>query len=639
MTNRHSALAVALAVLTLSRSTSTLLDEARVVQPLASLLHLTLLTVPYVHSLVTALLVLVVLCTRRGSSQRGRLRYPCEFAEANPWTAVATAALLLLMAWLLPFAILFYYAALANGVGFSVPQSHVSPKQLTRRTVPPAGHNPAAERVDTPFAPKRVGDSYYFPGQTFPRSMAQMLIQNRFKLADPCAFLVALAFVWFAPDCLPIPTTSAVLFASMCLANLATYLSLNALHWLKSVRPLPGRTHADARRRGGDAFLLGEAFTSTKGPCGRTFLTPKAPYASEATVAARGLTTTGMDFWPYLWDLLTYAVEYKVKMIRRILSYDLGPSTPGPALSHENIYMAIVNTSLACWMLNGKLVFHDLVLPFHSTDLKLWAEIRLQVNLEAKTVGVLTMEPYNDGAATVDVITTGNLAEISAVLTMISTWCCHPAVHFRTNAVEEVTREEWPLSTTCHNSTQGFNNGAVFSTSEANGHTTSPQWTAVMASHNIRLGFPEHGAHLKELTKIRHSKTHAMVGTCRKALKELRPALKWSKREAIILATVMHAADHHYIAHYMPTCANSEILNSSTQMVLTILTRPVSYSSRRLMLKDHIATDDICKVLYEACAAVDVSFAEGLTLGVLVMLQRLTGQSRTFFFSLSGYRT
>jgi hypothetical protein len=90
------------------------------------------------------------------------------------------------------------------------------------------------------------------------------------------------------------------------------------------------------------------------------------------------------------------------------------------------------------------------------------------------------------------------------------------------------------------------------------------------------------------------------------------------KRECIILATVMHAADHYYIGKKAPTSGGSEIFNYSSPMV-SALVRPVKYKTRRFLCKERAHYDVVCKALYDACAKHDKEFADSaLTIGVSV---------------------
>lgn len=540
---------------------------------------------------------------------------PYQLFNTVPYIAIIGVIIITLIARISPIGFVVFLLTSVLGTGFSVPQSHISTNILTSRKTPPSNHNPNATKIPVPLVSTREGNNFHYTTQLFPRSITVMLMVNRFKMTDLFMTIGVWIFVWYCAE--PLDTSSAKLTLDIVIGNFTTYIWLNTVHWLKSVRPLPGKTHADARRRGKNTQFLIDSFKTHVTPNGRSWV-PVPPFGDEDIVCERGLTTVGIEYTTYLFDLLTWAVEYKFQAMYRIVAFDMG-FRPGPELTSHYIYKALINTCFACWFdsSTSQIVFYDTLLPYNSLDLKLWAKISIDIDVVNQTVVQLTMEPYNNGGASVDVVTTTNLPEICAVIHIL--WCIktHPNIHFWANAVQEITEEEWKLSTTSHNTTQGFNNGAIFSTPESMGHSTSPQWFGVAISHAIRNGLPLHN-NIKVIAD--QSVAHKMVVDARKKLAEIRPNMHRMKRESIIQATIMHAMDHHYMPKFLPTCANSEILNSSTQLVMGALSQPFEYHCRpSLMIKNHIETDDICAALYYSCASHDQQFADKcLTVGILV---------------------
>lgn len=482
-------------------------------------------------------------------------------------------------------------------------------------------HNVNATPVFVKAELKRKSDRHIgFPGMPFSDKAVRNILSTRFSPVDVIAVVALPVIVHLIAEHIEVATyglTSGAMFT----AAFMNYLWLNTIHWYRHVKPDPESIAArDAARDRNENLYMQRAIKIKAHPHRPGVKTWSMPEGSMDWFKSRGMTTTGIPFIPYMHDLLTWAVEYKFIAVARMFKRDFFDFTNKlQPVTAENSFLAIMNSSLSCYVDLSKKQFatFDLCLPHDSLSIKWYHKITVELDFETRRIGRMELWAATTGDK-VEVTIVDDLAEIDSILYHIYTYKSHAMLHNMATAVCDVCPvHEWSSATVSHYLTEGFNNGAIHSAADTMGTQTSPYWVSVLVGNNVmKEGIPMHADLTEDL--VGHSVLHALTVASRKALAEVIPDVHRIKREAIITASVVHAADHWYLDKYLSNHASSEVLSFSSLLV-RMLQKPMNMRSRNVMMRHRVNMDPVCAALYKACADIDQEFADSaLSVGILV---------------------
>ena len=328
---------------------------------------------------------------------------------------------------------------------------------------------------------------------------------------------------------------------------------------------------------------------------------------TKAIVLKHGLCTVGTSLLQAMIDTITWSFEYRLIVLFRIIKIDLSLSEMrASSQTSERNYLAIVNTSLACYITNdnGHFEMYDTYLP--CKDKKdhpgfcCYHKITIELDHGKKTCVCARIQQFESDKHEIVVVDT---KEISTIALTCTAFKSHIAVHYFANGVAE-TENIWPLARRSTQTIQALNYGGVFSVGPVVEHPTEIHGE-ILARNAIGEGLPLHH-HLGRLLG-ETSYTHRMAKNVRHRL--IKMGLPPVHVESIVAATVLHSADHHYLYRFLAKDCRSSFLKKDFTLVHNTVVRPIKYRSTHMLCKQY-PNDPVCCAIYEECKAVDEDFAD-----------------------------
>ena len=347
---------------------------------------------------------------------------------------------------------------------------------------------------------------------------------------------------------------------------------------------------------------------------------------------ARSASYYGMWLGSYLFNQFTIGIEYPMNVLFRIfLAYShVGRFAPSNKTSRSDMYLALVNTSMICWMdfKTGNLRYENLRLPFKDTSVINVKYITIDLDHEKKEfIGMKLL--MDDGLGEHNVADANSGADIEQAVVIsnaVVSLYAHIHVHWWANGTAQLIKptrkcDAWSLAKESNAVTQWMNNAASYGSYGGIGVGSA----AVMAdilSHNGSQGLPFHhcpvigGQTPKCDDKFMHmaaknSVAHQIVNDARTVLAQLRPNWTADVTNSFLASTIMHSADHYYVDIYTSFAFKSEIMRHDISFLRLAFFGPNTYFSRSVKCKEN-PQDDLCMAMYEVAKKHDTKFAEKL---------------------------
>ena len=322
----------------------------------------------------------------------------------------------------------------------------------------------------------------------------------------------------------------------------------------------------------------------------------------------RGFSTVGTMFFTAMADIFTWALEYKLQGLQRVLMYDLGIGRFSKQKhSPENTYQAIINCSSACYIKkeSGNLEMYDTILPQQQTtdNSCSYQKITLALDHENMRCTCARIRKNKSDHLEEEVMVLKDPNEVGNLAFMMIASKSHVHTHWFANGVEE-TSEYWSLAKQSSKMTQSMNLAAIFSSPMAVG-VSRENLTKVLWNNVVVEGLPLHH-HMPSIVQ-RNSRTHLMTTKARQGLRILNIPPPYA--ETIIAATLMHSADHYYCDLFFGYDGKSKFMKSDFTIFRLTLTPPNSYATTDVLCRQHL-NDPVISVIYKSAYEVDPIFAE-----------------------------
>jgi len=343
-------------------------------------------------------------------------------------------------------------------------------------------------------------------------------------------------------------------------------------------------------------------------------------------VRKRGICTVGESLTAAMLDSLTWALEWKVQALGRLLAYDLGLGrrhvTKDRNHTPEKLYKGLINCSTSCYIQkdSGNLVMYDTILPRGRKGLQKYHKITLELD-HCKKQCLRAIIQRTEDPVEGEIFLVDEPIEVGSIAYLLLSIKSHPLVHWFANGIADLSpkyqsntsRFTWDLANRSCEITQALNVAAVFSAPPLM-FVTEKNLSEMICHNVVAEGLPHHAASIPKAVR-EQSLTHQMMSLARKALNR-QIGIPPAHTESILAATIMHSADHYYCDLYFGHDCRSTFLGADFTSFRTTLIAPNQYRTRKLLCKQHL-DDSICKVLYESCHSVDPAFADSaLFLGV-----------------------
>jgi hypothetical protein len=375
---------------------------------------------------------------------------------------------------------------------------------------------------------------------------------------------------------------------------------------------------------------------------------PPLPFSASH---GRAFSHTGASLRAFLWFEATIVYEYFiVNAVRNVLLFCGRPLYPVQA-SRRELYLGVMNTSLACFIVSdaedahcGNMVMHAVHLPHGTRGLIVIDRLVAVLNHATQELEMVTLE-FNgaERGAVIYSETWGareaskntaqefdldvQLHQAGLIVTSAVAFSAHTHVHWWANGTAHVDGKLWAPQRESTELTNCFNVQAIYSSHK---FIDVPMDIAgqILIANNSQ-GLPMHGHAGREdvLVAMRtQSKVHQMQVACRsRVAAHLTKVCEASELpgqlnalNALLAATVLHAADHYYSAKHFPLYGSGSIvaIKHDISGVLRHIYTPVHYVTRRLRVKDWQYRDEICHIIYQECLRIDAHFADtALTIG------------------------
>lgn len=323
----------------------------------------------------------------------------------------------------------------------------------------------------------------------------------------------------------------------------------------------------------------------------------------------RGMQTDGMSFGSFLWAWAVIGRQYTATIARNVVAHALN-KYHAPAITPSSLYGLVMNTSLATGLDDaGDVVFFDLKMPRcrrwgllsephgdgadeHYVTLE---SFRVHLDHEAETVSHVSA----------DGVVIDDPAEMAAALHLVTATHVHPHIHWWANGVKDAERV-WPAAAVSATMTQYLNYLSVRGSVDIMG-LPADQISSAIAHSLTNSGLPVHSRQTKPYTS--RSTFHRLIAASRTALVAHLGYDQMLLIESILAATVMHSADHYYLAVYGGAPDACPKLGVDALFVQLAVTQPVPLRGG-LLCRERRDDDPICALLHSACRSVDPVFAD-----------------------------
>lgn len=406
-----------------------------------------------------------------------------------------------------------------------------------------------------------------------------------------------------------------MLFTSLMLAGLAKYCLSNAMFWYNHMRPSTGiEDVADDESKTKRPFLAHRV--GMRPHAQRKGKTVWYPKLSEEESRQRAFAPYGIEVVTYFCDLFTWALEYKVRAFCRAVCCDLGLGQYTTThIGAEDVYSFVLNTSVACFIDkddNGKVKVYETNIAHPDGHMVYVYKVVGELDHENQRHIRTTIQWDKDDSK---VTIVEDATEAVQLYGQIAVGKSHVHVHWWGNGVKEL-EGKWSMAQLSSDITQGFNTAAQFTAGPFVFGTSDPEKMRMLLLPNVTTeGLPVH-SNMGDISE--NSATHRMIKACRGALKN-GPGkhLGTLEIEAILQASVMHAADHYFTDKLMPVKCYSHLFEADyTPFRLTVIPG-CFYRTRKLLCRQYMDKDPICAAIYECCREVDAFFADYfLTVGI-----------------------
>ena len=350
-------------------------------------------------------------------------------------------------------------------------------------------------------------------------------------------------------------------------------------------------------------------------------------YAIDRSVSYYGLTLSS-----YLYNGVTIGLEYAANVLLRIfLAYSHADPKWKYKTSRSDMYLAMVNTSMICWMdfKTGHLRLENLRLPYKDTSVINVKYITIDLDHEKKEfVGMKLLMEDGQGEHNVADANSPDIEQAVVISNTVVSLYAHVHVHWWANGTAQLIKptrksDAWSLAKESNDLTQWLNNAAVYGFYGGIG-LGSPAVMADILSHAAEGGLPYHhcpgiaGQTPKCDDKFMHmaaqnSVMHNMVSDARTVIAQLRPNWTTDVTNSFLASTIMHSADHYYGDFYTSYAFKSKIMLHDISFLRLAFFHPNTYT-RSMKCKEN-PQDDLCMAMYEVARKHDERFAEKLFIG------------------------
>ena len=380
------------------------------------------------------------------------------------------------------------------------------------------------------------------------------------------------------------------------------------------------------------------------------------PVATETEALTRGFNTVGMSAAAFVWKELTVGMLYPLTALKRIFLNRWGFQVGAREAHRHEMYLGVQNSAFGTFVSpeSGHIVIRNLELPFAQTSTMHFEKFEIHLNHDTKEVNGVTLEyfplgskttvidryGFADGANTpvlppadesqmtamekqalAAMIAQEQLHQCALLCLTVAALYSHSAIHWWANGVALINQNIWPAAQASVNITQWMNSQSVFFAWFFFGNTQDVFGTFL--ARNAANGLPLHQDKPAFYTMAVSSNLHRMAAIVRRKLlvlleqqklvrdpleilpQECDPEVKvlpeplatitTKEIDCLVAATVMHAADHYYMAKHFPLFGHGNCLSLQTDIsgLIQSLVKPVRFPVIKLRVSQHLTSADL----------------------------------------------
>ena len=339
------------------------------------------------------------------------------------------------------------------------------------------------------------------------------------------------------------------------------------------------------------------------------------PRLDMSTATKQGLSQKGLTHWEMMRMIMLFFPQLVVGSFVRCFQHKFGFGRwkPSKGDNHQT-YLGIVNTSLGLYWNEavGAFVYSDILLlanynrgQFRYSKIEVYAD---HADAEITRVILYTAPDKMRTLKTEEIIVT-DPCEIAIVVLQIGALGTHPQIHWWANGVAEV--EQWKLRDV---SSRWVNFLNLMSTFQSLFFYHAPFHNDVeILGQNIQIGVPYCADVPPEIQEW--STLYPMAAEARFRLRDHfeqeRHPLKEQELQCLMAATMLHAADHHYMDKYVARNGLSKVLKSDFRAMRVGIVAGYRWIGTKFLCKQYL-DDPVCRILYEVALKHDPEFAEGI---------------------------